>query len=155
MQGLDYDGAKQKAAASARGVYVLFLDGDCLPAPGWLDHHLSPLRRGEAQATGGFTRYDGGYMAAVATVLDFGFLLPRGRRVLGCYASNNCGFKRDLLADVPIPAGPMRCRCFAHAQTLLRHGTPVTMVPEAAVRHEVQPFFRERYRQGYDAVAAC
>jgi hypothetical protein len=28
------------------------------------------------------------------------------------------------------------------------------MVPEARVRHERQPFFRERYRQGFDMVAA-
>ena len=28
------------------------------------------------------------------------------------------------------------------------------LVPEARVRHERQPFFRERYRQGFDMVAA-
>jgi hypothetical protein len=29
------------------------------------------------------------------------------------------------------------------------------MVPEARVRHERQPFFRERFRQGFDLVAAA
>jgi hypothetical protein len=152
--GLDYDSAKMKAAREGHGRYVLFLDGDCIPEPGWLDAHVEALERGAA-ATGGLTCYDGGYLGALHTVLDFGFLLPVGDRVLGCYAFNNSGFRRDFLVDTPLPDGPMRCHCFAHAQLLLRRGTPVRMVPSARVRHERQPFVRERFRQGYDSVAAC
>jgi hypothetical protein len=152
--GYGYDEAKLKSAQEARGEFVVYLDGDCIPDSGWLGHHLDALRAG-APATGGFTRYDGDFMGAVESVLDFGFLLPAEPRSLGCYASNNAGFRRQLLLENPYPAGPMRCRCFAHAQLLQRRGTPVQMVPEARVRHERQPVFRERYRQGYDAIAAC
>ncbi|MFY9578051.1 MAG: hypothetical protein WAQ33_01890 [Gaiellaceae bacterium] len=152
--GLDYDEAKMKAAREARATYVVYLDGDCIPESGWLDAHLGALKGGAA-ATGGFTRYDRGFLGTVFSVLDFGFLLPAGERVLGCYAFNNTGFRRDVLLEVPLPDGPMRCRCFAHAQKLLRRGTPVRMVPSARVRHERQPFMRERLRQGYDVVAAC
>jgi glycosyltransferase involved in cell wall biosynthesis len=151
--GLGYDEAKMKAAAAARGEYVLYLDGDCIPAPGWLEHHLRALRGG-ADATGGFTRYDGDFVGAVESVLDFGFMLPAKRRVLDCYAFNNSGFRRDVLLAKPVPPGPLRCRCYPHAQLLRRSGSPVRMVPEARVRHERQPFFRERFRQGYDMVAA-
>jgi Glycosyl transferase family 2 len=153
-RGLGYDEAKLKCAYEARGRFVLYLDGDCIPEPGWLDHHLGALRAG-APATGGFTRYDGEFMGAVESVLDFGFLLPAASRPLGCYASNNSGFRREFLLETPPPEGPMRCRCFAHAQLLERRGTPVRMVPAARVRHERQPLLRERHRQGYDAVAAC
>ncbi len=152
--GYGYDEAKLKSAHEARGRFVVYLDGDCIPDPGWLDHHLDALRAG-APATGGFTRYDGDFMGAVESVLDFGFLLPAESRPLGCYASNNAGFRRRLLLENPYPDGPMRCRCYAHAQLLQRRGMPVQMVPDARVRHERQPLFRERYRQGYDAVAAC
>ena len=152
---LDYDGAKMKAAREAAGEYILYLDGDCVPGPGWLGHHLAALRSGDAEATGGFTRYDGGFLGAIYSIMDFGFLLPARARTLGCYAFNNSGFRRELLAAAPVPEGPMRCRCYAHAQLLDRRGTPVRMVPEATVRHERQPFFRERYRQGFDIVAAC
>lgn len=152
--GLGYDEAKLKAAYEARGRFVVYLDGDCIPAPGWLGHHLDALRSG-TPATGGFTRYDGEFMGAVESVLDFGFLLPAAPRPLGCYASNNVGFLRELLLETPVPEGPMRCRCFAHAQLLERRGTPVRMIPMARVRHERQPLLRERYRQGYDIVAAC
>lgn len=88
-------------------------------------------------------------------MLDFGFLLPAVPRELGCYAFNNVGFQRELFLETPPPEGPMRCRCYSHARLLERQGTPVQMVPAARVRHERQPLFRERYRQGYDAVAAC
>jgi hypothetical protein len=151
--GLSYDEAKLLAAQQARGTYVLYLDGDCIPSEGWLEHHLAALRSGRA-ATGGFTRYDGGFLGAIGSVLDFGFLLPVEERVLDCYAFNNSGFRREVMLEAPPPEGQMRCRCHAHAQRLQRRGSPVWMVPEARVRHERQPFFRERYRQGFDMVAA-
>jgi Glycosyl transferase family 2 len=151
--GLGYDEAKLLTAQEARGTYVLYLDGDCIPLEGWLEHHLGALRSGRA-ATGGFTRYDGGFLGAIGSVLDFGFLLPLEERVLDCYAFNNSGFRRDVMLEAPPPEGAMRCRCYAHAQLLQRRGSPVWMVPEARVRHERQPFFRERYRQGFDMIAA-
>lgn len=151
---LGYDGAKMRAAKEARGRFVIFLDGDCVPDPAWLERHLSALREG-AHATSGLTRYEGGFMAALEGVMDFGFLLPEAPRALACYASNNTGFRRDFLLDNPIPDGPMRCCCYAHAQLLLRRGTPVHMAPGARVMHERQAFFAERYRRGFDLVAAC
>lgn len=153
--GLAYDGAKNLAARASSGRYVLFLDGDCLPAPGWHHRLLETLRTGEALACGGYTRYQGGFWAALMSIMDFGFLYPRRRRALKCYASNNCGFQRELLQQVPCPTGAMRCHCFQHAQILLRRGTPLQMVPEACVLHEMPPVLKERFRQGYDAVAAC
>jgi glycosyltransferase involved in cell wall biosynthesis len=152
--GLGYDAAKLRAAEEADSDVVLYLDGDCIPEPGWLEAHLEVFRAG-AHATSGFTRYDGGWRGAIESVLDFGFLLPVSERALGCYGSNNAGFRRDTLLEEPQPDGPMRCRCYAHAQALLRRGTPVRMVPAARVRHERVPFVAERYRRGYDVVAAC
>lgn len=151
--GLGYDYAKMKAAQEARGQYLLYLDGDCLPQPGWHEALLARLRGG-AVAVGGFTRYDGGYRAALESVFDFGFLFPVGERVLGCYAFNNCGFRRDAMLSVPAGSEYLRCACYHHAQTLLRNGTPVMMVPTARVLHEAQPLIRERTRQGFDKVAA-
>jgi glycosyltransferase involved in cell wall biosynthesis len=152
--GLGYDRAKLQAAREARGRFVVYLDGDCIPAPDWLERHLAGLRDG-AHATSGLTRYEGGFMAALEGVLDFGFLLPEEPRALACYASNNTGFRRDVLLETPAPEGPMRCNCYAHAQLLLRRGTPVRMAPGARVMHERQAFFAERLRRGFDLVAAC
>lgn len=156
VRGLTYDEMKLFAARRASTDYVAFLDGDCLPdTEDWLSRHLDRLERDRVAASGGFTVYDGGLMARVLTIMDFGFLLPPGRRPLGCYAFNNIVFRRDLMLETPVPSGPMRCCCYAHAQALLRRGSPVQMTPEARVRHQLPPLRWERCRQGYDVVAAC
>jgi Glycosyl transferase family 2 len=151
---LKYDDAKFVAAQEAHGEYLLYLDGDCLPNAEWLSAHLGALKNG-ADATGGFTRYDGGFLAAVESILDFGFLIPLKRRTLACYASNNSGFRRSILLTHRYPDSELRCNCYAHAQELQRLGLPVVLIPEARVLHRVQPFFIERYRQGFDTVGAC
>jgi hypothetical protein len=153
-RGLGYDEAKFEAATHAKGDVVLYLDGDCLPEPGWLEAHLAAFRAGH-DATSGFTRYDGRWRGAIETVLDFGFMLPVDDRPVGCYGSNNAGFRRETLLETRHPDGPMRCRCYAHAQELLKRGTPVRLVPGARVRHARVDFFAERYRRGFDLVAAC
>lgn len=152
--GMGYDHAKMKAARESRGRYVLYLDGDCLPLPGWHDALLTKLRAGAA-AVGGLTRYDGGYRAKLESIMDFGFLHPARERVLECYAFNNSGFTRDLLLATPAGSPYLRCACYPHAQELKRKGQPVIMVPEARVLHEQQPLIRERTRQGFDKVAAA
>lgn len=152
--GLGYDYAKMKAASEAGGEYVLYLDGDCLPQTGWKDALLGRLRAG-ATAVGGYTRYDGGYRAALESVMDFGFLYPCVKRGLECYAFNNAGFRREAMLATPAGSPYLRCACYQHAQQLKRHGTPVQMVPEARVLHEQQPLIRERTRQGFDKVAAA
>lgn len=156
VRGLGYDEMKLLAARSTDSEIIAFLDGDCLPeSPDWLDIHVRRLHEDGVAASGGRTRYDGGFRAALGTIMDFGFLIPATRRELGCYASNNVAFRREVLLGLPFPDGRMRCRCFAHAQLLLASGNPVEMTPEAAVRHELPPFLWERWRQGYDIVASC
>ena len=153
--GLGYDEAKARAAENARGRYVVYLDCDCIPQTGWFERIAAPLRSGAAMATAGFAWYGGGFWSKLQWLLDFGFLLPRQDRAMGCYPSNNSAFVRELLLRVPEPDGPMRCRCYAHAQLLARMSAPVMLVADAAATHERPPFFRERLRQGYDMVAAC
>lgn len=156
VPGRSYDHAKDLAAEAARGRYVVYLDGDCTPdRPDWLDTLLAPLRGGQALATGGLTLYGGdSLLARVSSLIDFGFLFnPQGGR-LTCYASNNVAFERDLRCQVRPPDGPLRCHCFAHAQTLLRRGTPIMLVPAALVWHELPALMKERLRRGYDHVAA-
>jgi hypothetical protein len=151
----DYEQAKLAAAKAAGTRVVAYLDGDCVPADGWLDALVAPVLAGEAVATGGFTTYEGGWLAKVLSVMDFGFLLPRSVRPLGCYASNNAAFAADVLAQVPAPDGEMRSRCYAHAQLLERRGTPMQLAPDASVRHEHVPLVEERLRRGWDQVAAA
>ena len=153
--GRGYDEAKALAAEHARGRYVVYLDCDCMPQPGWFGRLVAPLRSGEASAVAGFPWYGDGYPAKLQWLMDFGFLLPRRNRELGCYPSNNSAFLRNLLLRIPEPEGPLRCRCYVHAQALARSATPVMLVANAEVTHERPPLLRERLRQGYDMIAAC
>lgn len=150
-----YDVAKNDAARAAGARVVAYLDGDCLPSEGWLRALARPILAGEAAATCGFTQYEGGWLSRVLSVMDFGFLLPRRRRPVGCYASNNVAFASDALASTPIPEGELRCQCYAHAQLFERRGTPIRLQPDARVRHEALPVVNERLRRGWDLVAAA
>jgi hypothetical protein len=87
--------------------------------------------------------------------MDFGFLWDSPDGTLGCYASNNVAFERELRCTVPPPEGDLRCNCFAHAQLLKRRGTPVLHVSDALVVHALPDLAKERHRRGYDLVAAC
>jgi len=89
------------------------------------------------------------------SVMDFGFLFPVRERPLACYAFNNTAFHRRTLLECPVVGGPLRCGCFAHAQKMLRQGTPLIMAPDAVALHDLPPIVRERTRQGRDTIAAC
>lgn len=152
--GWGYDLAKVRTAETARAPIVAYLDGDCIPAEGWLTELTRPIAERRAVATAGLTRYEGGFLPRVASVLDFGFLLPARPRPVGCYASNNAAFLTETLLEVP-PEGELRSNCFAHGQALARRGTPMQLVPTARVTHEFLPIRPERLRRGYDLVAAA
>lgn len=152
--GLKYDEAKVRAALASESEMVIFLDGDCIPQPGWHEHLLAELRTGTAAAAG-YTRYDAGFYGTLMTVMDFGFFFPLERQVVLCYAFNNVAFRRQTLLDSPIPDGSMRCHCYFHACQLERRGTPVMLIPAARAVHETPAFLRERTRRGFDLVVAA
>ena len=155
-EGLSYDAAKNRAAEAARGRYVIYLDGDCIPQPGWLEALLGALREERARAVCGYTTYRGGYWAKLQSLLDFGFLMPAKAAPVGCYPCNNWAAKRDELLKNPLIVDEdLRCSCYVHAQDMLRHERPIHLVPEAVVLHDLPPFFQERFRRGADLVAVC
>ena len=131
VTGFHYDSAKVEAARQARGIYLLYLDGDCLPEPGWHEALLGVLRSDRSQACGGWTRYEGGWLQKILSVMDFGFFYPVRERTLECYASNNFGISRELQIDTPPAEGGTRCACFNHAQELKRKNRAVWFNPEA------------------------
>ena len=152
----DYDAAKHVAAAAVDAHVIVYLDGDCRPTDrDWLRNLIAPIVDGNAVGTAGFTMYEGGWLARVLSVMDFGFLLPRSARPVGCYASNNSTFRADALACTPAPEGQVRCKCYAHAQLFERQGTPMQLAPDAFVYHEAVPFLQERMIRGWALVGAA
>lgn len=155
-EGLSYDAAKNRAAQAAHGRFVIYLDGDCVPQPGWLEALLGALREERASAVCGYTVYAGGYWAKLLSLLDFGFLMPAKAGPVGCYPSNNWGATREELLKFPmVEDEDLRCTCYVHAQEMLRVDRPIHLVPEAVAIHDLPPFLRERIRRGADQVAVC
>ncbi len=154
--GLSYDAAKNRAAEAARGRYVVYLDGDCAPEPGWLAALMGALREGRSEAVCGYTTYRGGYWAKLQSLLDFGFLMPAEAGPAGCYPCNNWAAVRENLLKFPISVDvDLRCSCYVHAQEMIRDERPIHLVPDARVLHDLPPFFQERFRRGADLVAVC
>ncbi len=156
--GLDYDAQKNRAAEAARGHYLAFLDGDCRPLhDDWLERLTAPLRDGTADAVGGLTLYDDSSPGGIAaTVMDFGYVWDQPDGRLGCYTSNNVAFLRSLRCELPVAEDSgLRCNCYAHAQALLRDGRRLRFAADAVVLHEPPDVAKERYRRGWDLVAAC
>jgi hypothetical protein len=154
--GTGYDQLKDIAAREAHGDFLCYLDGDCIPdSSEWVDLILQPILDGKTEAVGGFTIYEGGSaMAHACSILDFGFLLEGIDRHLGCYASNNIAFTRRLRLISCPPESVMRCTCYAHAQQLIRDGSPIRFEPKARVYHELPSVKKERFRRGYDHIAS-
>jgi glycosyltransferase involved in cell wall biosynthesis len=152
-----YDAQKNLAARSARGHYVVYLDGDCRPLrPDWLDLLLHPLRCGRAEASGGTSFYDDPSPTGIAmSIIDFGYTWERPNAAMDCYAANNVAFTTSLRCEVPAVEDGMRCNCYAHTRELQRRGRAIISVVEAMVLHEMPDIERERHRRGYDVVAAC
>jgi hypothetical protein len=158
VPGMSYDGQKNAAAMAARGEFLIFLDGDCVPkSPNWLTQILGPFAQPNVHAVGGLTLYEGDdAMSKAMSVLDWGFLFETGANGdLGCYASNNVAFRRQTyLSVMPPDEGILRCYCYKHAQMLMRAGMPVRAQHEALVLHELPDIETERLRRGYDYAAA-
>jgi hypothetical protein len=157
VPGLSYDGQKNAAAIAARGEFLVYLDGDCVPqGPDWLTQILSPFAQPQVHAVAGLTLYEGGDVTSKAmSVLDWGFLFePNDNGDLGCYSSNNVAFRRQTrLTHIAPDEGILRCYCYKHAQLLMRAGMPVRAHHEAFVLHELPDIETERLRRGYDYAA--
>ncbi len=156
-QGASYDDLKDIGAEEARGQYVCYLDGDCIPhSKDWVDLILAPIITGSTPVVGGLTIYENdSALAHACSILDFGFLFHEAGSSIGCYASNNIAFEREFRVASKVPKTGLRCACYAHAMQMMRNGTPVILEPNARVYHELPSLRKERYRRGYDHVAAC
>lgn len=158
VPGQSYDGQKNTITRLADSEYVVFLDGDCKPArDDWLTQILAPLiADARISAVGGLTVYEDLSITGKAmSIIDFGYLYASPGSALGCYASNNVAFRREAVLHIPIPENEaMRCNCYQHVQLFLRANNPVRFQPSAVVMHELPDVDKERFRRGYDHVAA-
>jgi glycosyl transferase family 2 len=94
------------AVRAASAELVALLDGDCVPAPGWLRAAVDTIRaRPDAAAVSGLTAYpDKGFSSRVLATLSRSFVDPGRPGPTRFISSNNAIFRRSVLLTHPLPA---------------------------------------------------
>ena len=154
----NYFAAKNSGAAAASGDVIALLDGDCEPAPDWLESLLAPLASGVA-AVGGRTRYTGGSWAArTFSIPDFAYVLADESGAASGFNINNVAFPREVLLKHPFDTRISRNGgCYFLFHQLRSEGVRILYESRAVVAHGIDVdgfnFARKHFDRGYDGVA--
>jgi len=154
--------ARNRGAAAATGEILVFLDADCLPAPGWLAALLGAHSRG-AGAVGGALDLPSGLPASARCDYYCGWYhVHSGRRAgpVSNHPPGNFSIRRDLFATTSgfVERHPI---AYAHEElamqaALWRAGAAVQFEPAAVAWHRNRPgwgnLLRRNYRWGYSAL---
>jgi len=96
-----YYAMKNAGFRAATTPYVAFLDGDCMPAPGWASRATAALDAG-ADVVAGKSRYVGpGAWARIMGYFDLGTVSTRADGTATAFHLNNVAFRREVLDDNP------------------------------------------------------
>ena len=154
----NYFAAKNAGTEAATGGVVALLDGDCKPAPDWLEALLAPLTSGVA-AVGGCTRYTGGSWAArTFSIPDFAYILADENGAASGFNINNVAFPREVLLHHPFDTRISRNGgCYFLFHQLRAEGARVLYESRAVVAHGIDidglGFMRKHFERGRDGVA--
>jgi glycosyltransferase involved in cell wall biosynthesis len=154
----NYFDAKNAGAAAAAGAFVALLDGDCQPAPDWLETLVRAFRPGVA-AVAGRTRYSGrGWAEQVFSVPDFAYVLDEGGGRASGFNINNVLFRTEVLRAHPFDGRIARNGgCYFLFHQLRAAGAIILYEPRAIVGHGNDiaglGFVRKHFDRGYDGVS--
>lgn len=154
--------ARNQGAAAAAGDPLIFLDADCIPAPGWLEALLAAHDRG-ASIVGGALDLPAGLPASARCDYYCGWYLVHSRRPAGPVPHHpppNLSVRRDAFRQT---AGFTERQPFSYTNEerewqvqLLRSGHTMYFEPKAVAYHYNRPGFanllRRSYRWAYTAV---
>ena len=153
----NYFAAKNAGAEAAGGDVIALLDGDCDPAPDWLEMLLSRLDPGVA-AVAGRTRYTGGsWVARTFSIPDFAYVLADEAGAATGFNINNLAIRRAVLLEHPFDTRISRNGgCYFLFHQLRAAGKRVVYEPRATVAHGIDipglGFVRKHFDRGYDGV---
>lgn len=152
----NYFAAKNAGAAIAAGDIVALLDGDCQPAPDWLELILARLTPG-VDGVAGHTRYVGrSLFARTLSVPDFAFVFEQDGGTSTGMNLNNVAFRRDVLLRHPLDARIRRNGgCYFLFNQLRAAGGRVVYEPRARTVHGYAgalTLLKKHFDRGYDGV---
>ena len=153
----NYFAAKNAGAAAAAADVIALVDGDCEPAPDWLEMLLAPFESGVA-AVAGRTRYKGSSWAArTFSIPDFAYILAEEKGGASGFNISNVAFRREVLLAHPFDTRIARDGgCYLLFHQLRAGGARVPYEPRAMVAHRLDfrglGFVRKHFNRGYGGV---
>jgi len=153
----NYFAAKNAGAAVAGGELVALLDGDCEPAPDWVEMLVARFEQ-DVDVVAGCTRYAGESMTArTFSVPDFAYILSEDDDAASGFNINNLAFRREVLLAHPFDERIRRNGgCYFLFHQLRAAGARVLYEPRATVAHGLDihglGFVRKHFDRGYDGV---
>lgn len=158
-EGSSYYDQKNVGAELALRDYVLFLDSDVVPEPGWLRALLGSLRNGiEVVAGSTYVDTTSFFGRAFALFWFFPVRSPSlGLKQVGFFYANNVLFRRQLFLAHKFPDMPLyRGQCAALGARLLRRGVGLYLQTNARVSHpppSPRYFAHRALCEGHDLIA--
>jgi cellulose synthase/poly-beta-1,6-N-acetylglucosamine synthase-like glycosyltransferase len=130
----DFKNAGARAAASD---FVVLLDADCVPQPGWwralIEHHR---QHPEAAAISGRTLYRAaGLLPRILALIDRSYVDCGAPGRTRAVSNNNCAFRREILLKHPLrnELGPFGSK--GHVDQMLADGCELRFEPGMRVEH--------------------
>ncbi len=137
---------KNHAVKQARTEWIIILDADCVPEPGWLSAAMQAVaKHPEVAAISGKTVYTGRSLGErILGVLSRAYLDRRGDGHTRFVSNNNAIFRRSVYIEYPLPveAGPFSARI--HSEALTRNGHVLLFEPAMLVTHDFEGWAMER-----------
>lgn len=135
-----YYAQKNYGAEHAKGDWLVFIDSDVVPEPGWLVNLMAPLADGGRQVVAGHTFLDPEGLLGRTFALTWFFPLPSKERKLGTtshFFANNVAFRRECFIAHPyrLLGGSARGACTQMAWELKENGIGITLNTAAQVSH--------------------
>jgi hypothetical protein len=135
-----------EAVRASTAEHVVFLDGDCVPAPGWLQAAVDALKsQPQCAAASGRTEYaDNGFTSRVLTTLSRSFVDPGGPGPTNFISGNNAIYRRDAFLAHPLAslARPFAARL--QSEEMRRAGAKLYFEPRMRVTHRFEGWPMER-----------
>ena len=142
--GLTYYRLKNEGARRATTPFIVMVDSDAAPQPGWLQGLMRPFADPTIQGVAGFTALGHKDVLSRMMALCWIFDLPSEREHTAARRTvhaNNCAFRTDFFRAHPWPEvkGSFKKACGFWARDMDRRAIKWVRTPEAMTIHAPQP----------------